>query len=116
MIEQARDLFMQRGYKDAHASSMAETAVKASLAGVGVDEEFDSHWIVGDSPLSKDPEANDYGWMVEQISFREIRRPLQDSSERVEEAAEQVASAVVGFQLRGKPDGGCFLCPSRNEA
>ncbi len=114
VIEHARGLFLQRGYENVHASPMAEATVKALLA--GVNEESEAHWIVCNPPLSEEPEADNYGWVVEQISIREIRRPLHDSSERVEEAAEQVASAVVGFQLRGKPDGRCFLCPSRNGA
>ena len=83
VIEHARGLFSQKGYENAHASSMAETAVKALLAGVNDGPE--SHWIVVDPPLSEDPEAAGYDWVVEQISIREIRRPLKDSSERVEE-------------------------------
>ena len=112
VIDQARGLFLQKRYENVPASSMAETAVKASFAEIA--EGVESHWIVGNPPSFEDPESDAYEWVVEQISIREIRRPLKDSSERIEEAAEEVASAVVGFQLRGKPNGRCFLCPSRN--
>ena len=112
MIERARGLFLQSDYEEDHASSMAETAVKTLIT--RTDEQVESHWVVGEPPLADAPEAADYDRVVNEIRLGEIRRSLQDSSDRVAEAAEQVANAVIEFQLRGRPDGHCFLCPSKS--
>ena len=73
-----------------------------------------STWVVGEPPSPDTPEIADYGWVLEQISLRRFQERLKELSERVDEAANQVANAVVEFQLRGKPEGRCFLCPSRS--
>ena len=111
LIDQARRLFLQRGYEES-ASSMAETAVKALMQQGG--EYTKSAWVVGEPPSPDAPEVADYGWVIEQISLRRFRERLNELSESVDEAANQVANAVVEFQLRGKPEGRCFLCPSRS--
>ena len=112
LIEQAHRRFLQRGCEEGFASSMAETAVKGLIQ--QCDETIRSNWIVDGPPVPDSPEAADYHGVVGQISLPEFRRRLKASTERVEEAADQVAKAVVEFQLRGKPDGRCFLCPSRS--
>ena len=111
LIDQARRLFLQRGYEES-ASSMAETAVNALMQQGG--EYTKSAWVVGEPPSPDAPEVADYGWVLEQISLRRFRERLKELSESVDEAANQVANAVVEFQLRGKPEGRCFLCPSRS--
>ena len=111
LIDQARGLFLQRGYEES-ASSMAETAVKALMQQGG--EYTKSAWVVGEPPSPDASEVADYGWVLEQISLRRFRERLKELSESVDEAANQVANAVVEFQLRGKPEGRCFMCPSRS--
>lgn len=112
LIEQAHGLFLQRHYEEDFASSMSKTAVKSWIQ--HGDETIRSNWIVDEPPLPHAPETADYRWVVGQISMPDLRRRLKASTERVEEAADQVANAIVEFQLRGKPDGRCFLCPSRS--
>ena len=114
LIEEARGLLAQVGYEEEEASSMAESVVRVLIQRGEVDAKHRRD--IGETPLPDTPAADDYQWVLEQISHPERLRDLRKSGADVTEVASRVESAVVELQLKGRPGGRCSLCPSRGGA